>query len=92
MYRNALSNKTRRFGVESCVIRGEESVLQCVGGGEGEPYFTKVRSTVILHMGCVWSVGSIKLYVSFEKESYKRDNIMKKGPMILSILLTAVTP
>ena len=40
------------------------------------------------HMGWLQSVASIKLYVSFAKEPYKRDNILQKRPIILSILLT----
>ena len=37
-------------------------------------------------------VGSIKLQVSFAKEPYKRDDILRKRPIILSILLTVATP
>ena len=33
-----------------------------------------------------------KLQVSFAKEPYKRDNILQKRPIILSILLTVATP
>ena len=40
------------------------------------------------HMGWLWLVGSIKLWVSFAKEPYKTDNILQKRPIILSILLT----
>jgi len=43
-------------------------------------------------MGWLWLVGSIKLYVSFAKEAYKRDNILQKRRIILSILLTVATP
>ena len=43
-------------------------------------------------MGWLWLVGSIKLQVSFAKEPYKRDNILQKRPIILSILLTVATP
>jgi len=43
-------------------------------------------------MGRVRLVGSIKLHVSFAKESYKKDYILQKRPIILSILLTVVTP
>ena len=32
-------------------------------------------------MGCLWWVGSIKLYVSFAKEPYKRDHILQKSPI-----------
>ena len=43
-------------------------------------------------MGWLWLVGSMKLLVSFAKEPYKRDNILQKRPIILSILLTIATP
>jgi len=43
-------------------------------------------------MGWLWFVGSIKLQVSFAKEPYKRDDILQKRPIILSILLTVATP
>jgi len=34
------------------------------------------------HMGWLWSIGLIKLYVSFAKEPYKRDDVLQKSPMI----------
>ena len=40
------------------------------------------------HMGWLQLVGSIQLEVSFAKEPYKRDDILKKKPIIESILLT----
>ena len=43
-------------------------------------------------MGWLWLVGSFKLYVSFAKEPYKRDNILQKRPKILSTLLTVANP
>jgi len=43
-------------------------------------------------MGWLWLVGLIKLYVSFAKEPYKRDCILQKRPIILSVLLTVATP
>jgi len=43
-------------------------------------------------MGWLRLVGSIKLQVSFAKEPYKRDDILQKRPIILSILLTVATP
>jgi len=43
-------------------------------------------------MGWLRLVGSIQLQVSFAKESYKRDDILQKRPMIVSILLTVATP
>jgi len=39
-------------------------------------------------MGWLQFVGSIKLYVSFAKETYKRDNILQKRLIILSTLLS----
>jgi len=45
-----------------------------------------------MHMGWLQLVGSIKLKVSFVKETYKRDNILQKRHIILSILLTVATP
>jgi len=46
----------------------------------------------VQHMGWLWLVGWIKLQVSFAKETYKRDAILKKRPIILSILLIVATP
>jgi len=43
-------------------------------------------------MGWLCIVGSIKLWVSFAKEPYKRDYILQKRPIIWSILLTVATP
>jgi len=43
-------------------------------------------------MGWRRLVGLMKLQVSFAKEPYKRDDIMQKRPIILSILLTVATP
>jgi len=43
-------------------------------------------------MGWLRLVGSIKLWVSFAKEFYKRDDILQKRLKILSILLTVATP
>jgi len=37
-------------------------------------------------------VGSIQLLVSFAKEPYKRDDILQKRPVILSIRLIVATP
>ena len=49
-------------------------------------------AVVCVVTGWLWSVGSMKLYVSFAKEPYKRDNILQKRPVILSILLTVAAP
>jgi len=45
-----------------------------------------------MFMGWLWLVGSTKLEVSFAKEPYKRDDILQKRLIILSILLTVATP
>jgi len=48
---------------------------------------TRRRIIVWIHL-----VGSIKLYVSFAKEPYKRNCILQKRCVILSILLNVATP
>jgi len=44
--------------------------------------FGYVVRTIHTNMGWLWLVGSIKLYVSFAKEPYKRDDILQKRPII----------
>ena len=44
------------------------------------------------HLRWLRLVGSFKLYVSFEKEPYKRDDILEKRPVILRSLLIVATP
>jgi len=43
-------------------------------------------------MGLLRLVGSLKLKVSFEKEPYKRDDILQKRPIILRSLLIVASP
>jgi len=43
-------------------------------------------------MGWLWLVGSIKVQVSFATKLYKRDYILQKRHVILSILRTIATP
>ena len=43
-------------------------------------------------MGWLRLVASLKLYVSFAKEPYKRDDILQKRRMILRSLLIVATP
>jgi len=50
------------------------------------------RRAELRYMGWLQLVRSIKLYVSFTKEPCKRDNILQKRPIIVSILLTGATP
>ena len=45
-----------------------------------------------VHMGWLWLVGWIELYVWFAKEPYKRDDILYRRPIILSILQSVATP
>ena len=40
------------------------------------------RKEALLYLGWLWSVGSIKLKVSFAKEPYKRDDILQKRPIV----------
>jgi len=43
-------------------------------------------------MGWLRLVDSLKLWVSFTKEPYKRDDILQKRPIILRSLLIVATP
>ena len=45
-----------------------------------------------LPMGWLRLVGSLKFYVSFAKESHKRDYILQQRPIILRGLLIVATP
>jgi len=58
----------------------------CPGG------IDSVRERKNLDMGWLRLVGSLKLHVSFAKEPYKRDDILRKRPMILRSLLIVATP
>ena len=44
------------------------------------------------YMGWLRLVGSLRLRVSFAKEPYSTDDILRKKPIILSILLIVATP
>jgi len=48
--------------------------------------------TALNTMGWLRLVGSLKSYVSFAKEPYKRDDILQKRPTILRSLLIEATP
>jgi len=50
-----------------------------------------VHAWDMTQMGWLRLVGSIKLLVSFAKEPYKRNDILQKRPIILSILLSEAT-
>jgi len=47
---------------------------------------------IIYIMGWLRLVGSLKLWVSFAKEPYKRDDILQKRPIIWRSLLIVATP
>jgi len=53
-----------------------------------------VCTDVSMNQAMVWLrlVGSLKLYVSFAKEPYKRDHTLQKRPIILRSLLIKATP
>jgi len=55
---------------------------------------SKVSSllNIVDTMGWLRLVGSMKLYVSFAKEPYKRDDILQERSIIFPILLTVATP
>ena len=63
---------------------------------DSDIYFIQIpmsfRYLYYADMGWLWLVGSMKLQVSFAKEPYKRDTVLQKRPIILSILLTVATP
>ena len=50
------------------------------------------HDSLIGTIGWLQLVGSLKLYVSFAKEPYKRDYILQKRPAILRSLLIVATP
>ena len=52
---------------------------------------TLIHLIVDTRMGWLWLVCSLKLHVSFAKESYKRDYILQKRPIIWRSLLIVAT-
>jgi len=70
--------------------RDEQSRLQYKSHTSHDLQVTQMNH--VADKGWLQLVGSIKLQVSFAKETYKRDNILQKRPIILSILLTVATP
>ena len=53
---------------------------------------TSYTSPTLHTMGWLRLVGSIKLQVSLAKEPYKRDYVLQKRPVMLSVLLAVATP
>ena len=60
-------------------------VLQCVA-------VSLISHRQYVNMGWLRFVGSLKLWVSFAKEPYKRKDILQKKPVILRSLLIVATP
>ena len=54
--------------------------------------YTHICCHTYSYMGWLWLVGSIRLWVSFANEPYKRNNILQKRPIISTILLTVAKP
>ena len=52
----------------------------------------EVHVSLVAAMGWLRLVDSLKLWVSFAKEPYKRDDILQKRPVILWSLLIVATP
>jgi len=64
------------------------------GLGGSISYFGRICGSLICcgagdDMGWLRLVGSLKSQVSFAKEPYKRDHILQKRPIILSLLIVA---
>ena len=68
------------------------SILMSVYISMGAHMHTHMCVAGWLAMGWLRLVGTLKLWVSFAKESYKRDDILQKRPIILRSLLIVATP
>ena len=55
-------------------------------------YTHRTRCGGYADMGWLRLVGSLRLYVSFAKEPYERDDILQRRPIILRSRLIAATP
>ena len=63
--------------------RGTEREREKEREGEREREIARARDIIhFIHMGWLRLVGSIKSWVSFAKEPYKRDAILQKRPII----------
>jgi len=51
-----------------------------------------IYTSLRVNMGWLRLVGSLKLWVSFVKEPYKRDYVLQKRPIILRSLIIVATP
>jgi len=81
-------------GVGVGVYEGDgERKCVCACNSEGV-YERDCERECVCSRDMVWLrlVGSLKLYVSFAKEPYKRDDILQKRPIILRSLLLEATP
>ena len=66
-------------------------VCVCMLEQERESVFVCICVANMVTMGWPRVVGSLKTQVSFAKETYKRDDILQKRPIILRSLLTVAT-
>jgi len=60
------------------------------GKYQGKGYMTRFSFSSII--GWLRLVGSLKLQVSFAKETYERDDILQTTPIILRSVLIVATP
>jgi len=72
--------------------RDREDGAEREGEREREENTHTVKGRLDKDMGWLRLLGSLKLYVSFAKEPYKRDLILRKRPIFLRSLLIAATP
>jgi len=59
---------------------------------DSQEYLSQNQLSTEFPMAWLRFVGSLKLYVSFAKEPYKRDDLLQKRPTILRSLLIVATP
>ena len=55
-------------------------------------FYVRHDSLIIYATRRIRLVGSLKLWVSFAKEPYKRDDILQNRPIVLRSLLIIATP
>jgi len=86
MCRVAYSYVPRRIHVSSMYLLAL-SLCQVVAA-----IMTSTSLQFFADMGWLRLVGSLKLYVSFVRVPYKRDDILQKRPVIFRSPLTVATP
>jgi len=88
--RHPVRNALHQISCELSVVRKIAMYVHAVQDGEslnldcraGWNALAKSNTTILVVMGWLWLVGSIKLQVSFAKEPYKRNHILQKRPII----------